>query len=110
MLDLCHGCQLILSQDNPSELLRIGHQTTNNDVNRAIVKIHDPNPNESYYEVWLLEKTTDVVASELIDEQGNLYESTFIFCVDDYDDALNWFNNPDTSDPDTSDDDEEPQT
>ena len=69
-----------------------------------MVRVNEPDPNESYHEVWLVEKTTEVGSSELIDEQGNLYETTFVFCCDEYDDALIWFNNPSTSDVDTESD------
>jgi len=103
MIDLTHGCQVI---NNPlSELLRVGHQPNRNLVEKALVKVHDVNPNDSFYEVWMLEKTTDIRDAELIDDRARFYETTFTFCCDEYEDSLNWFNNPDTSDPDTTDND-----
>ena len=66
-----------------------------------MVKVHDPDPNNSYYEVWLVEKTTDIRDAELIDERGGMYETTFIFCCDEYSDAKEWYDNPSTSDVDT---------
>ena len=99
MLDLCHGCQLT---GNPlRELLRVSHHANRNEVEKCLIKVNEPDPNESYHEVWLVKKTTEVGASELIDEQGTLYETTFIFCCDDYDDAKEWYDNPSTSDVDT---------
>lgn len=79
-------------------------------MEKCIIRVNEPDPNESYHEVWLLKKTTEEGAAELIDEY-NMYETTFIFCCDEYDDALTWFNNPDTTDPDTESDSEndEPQ-
>lgn len=102
MIDLCHGCQVI---SNPlSELLRVGHHTNKNEVSKAMVIVLDPNPNDSYYEVWLVEKTTNLRDAELIDEKAQFYETTFTFCCDEYEDALTWFNTPDTTDPDSDSD------
>jgi hypothetical protein len=102
MIDLTHGCQVI---NNPlSELLRVGHKPNRNLVEKALVKVHDENPNDSYYEVWMLEKTTDIRDAELIDEKAIFYGTTFTFCCDEYEDAIEFFNNPDISDSDTDSD------
>jgi hypothetical protein len=102
MIDLCHGCQLVLNQNDPRKLLMVGHQPLKNIVNRAIVKVIDTDEeNGDYYEVYLLELTSDPEDVELIDERCRMYETTFTFCCDEIEDSVEFFNNPSTSDPDT---------